>query len=205
MLSMLVILNGCLFVLSAVSGIGPQNLNIIVQGVKKNYAYTTATVSFLSDFIVLCIYLVSLHFLVKNNLILKVIAVFGILFLIYFIFGKLKQLTKNYDSIKESQINSYGQAILRAVGLSFLNPLVWADFMTVAVMATAQKGHINEINFIIGCFIGDFIWMYGLVSLCVLFANKMNHPKVWKFLDLMSVLLLSFAIYKIVLHIFINQ
>jgi L-lysine exporter family protein LysE/ArgO len=205
MLNALIILNGCLFVLGVVSGIGPQNLNIIVQGVKRNYAYTTATVSFLADFIVLCIYLVFLHFLVRNTLILKIIAVFGILFLIYFIFGKIKQLTKSYDSIQHNKITTIKQAAIRAIGLSFINPLVWADFMTVAVMATAQKSHIEEANFIVGCFIGDLIWMYGLTSLCVLFSDKMNHPKVWRILDILSVLLLSFALYKIVLHIFINH
>ena len=200
----MLLLSGFLFVLSAVAGIGPQNLNIILQGIKKNYSYTTATVSFISDFVIFCICLLSLHFFAQHRYILQIVAIFGLAFLLYLILQKLMQLTKNYQYNSNNLVSSYQQAIIRALSLSFLNPLCWADFITIASVTLSYPNRYDKIKFIIGFLVGDFIWMYSLTFCCLLLSEKMNKLIIWKILDFTSIILISLASYKILLQFFIK-
>ena len=83
---------------SLILAIGPQNLFVIEQGLKKNFIFTITTICAVSDVLLISLGIFVYHFFDLISLEVEIILnIILILFLTKFIIGKFKDLIKNHN------------------------------------------------------------------------------------------------------------
>ena len=108
--------------------IGPQNIFVIEQGLKRNYIFTITTICAFSEvlLILLGIFVYQVFGFVswKVEIFLNVILV---LFLLRFIWSKFKELNKSYNIENIYQPQNLKTVILKTLGFTYLNLHVYSD------------------------------------------------------------------------------
>ena len=193
---MFTILSGIIFVIGVIAGIGPQNLNIISHAIKNNHSVAVTTTSCLADLVLLLIGVFGLSFNGSKPF-LFLINIIGIVFVLWFLFLKIRGLFnhRNKFYIKNEHTTKV-QAILKALALTWLNPLVIVDMLVIIAGAATHYHGVSWTCFVIGAVLGDIIWLYGLTFFARKFSGKLDRIEVWITLDLMTILIMLFILYK---------
>jgi L-lysine exporter family protein LysE/ArgO len=195
------IISGMLFVLAVIAGIGPQNLNTISHGIKKNYPYVVATTCFIADGSLVLVGCIGLN-ITSSKILNLLITVIGAIFICYYLFVKIKSLISPHSRYKiSSEVLSKKQAVIRALALTWLNPLVFIDTIIIIGGASSHFTGLNLLDFIIGALLGDLTWLFGLSYISQKLSYKLNRPKVWLFLDISTILIMLFILYKTITFI----
>ena len=134
--------------LSLILAIGAQNIFVIEQGLKKQFVFTVCLICAISDFLLIFLGIFLFHyfdsfFTPTIELILNILL---LLFLLNFIWGKIKENKKDVK-IDESNIRiSFFKTIYRTLGFTYLNPHVYSD--TVFFLGNFSKNFsmIQKIN-----------------------------------------------------------
>ena len=113
---------------SLILAIGPQNVFVIEQGLKRNYIFTITTICAFSDVLLIFIGIFVFQFFRfiswKVEFFLNVILV---LFLVRFIWGKFKDLNKIYNLENIDKSKNLKNVILKTLAFTYLNPHVYSD------------------------------------------------------------------------------
>ena len=121
--------------------IGPQNIFIIEQGLKRNYIFTITTICAFSDvlliFLGIFVYQVFSFVSWKVEIFLNVILV---LFLLKFIWDKFKELNISYNIENINRPQNLKNVILKTLGFTYLNPHVYSD--TVFILGNLSKNFL---------------------------------------------------------------
>ena len=144
---------------SLIFAIGPQNLFVIEQGLKKNYIFTITTICAVSD--ILLIFLGVFIYYIFKNIPLKVEIILNIvliLFLLKYIWERVKSFDKNYTIKFKEQHNSLNHVIMKTLGFTYLNPHVYSD--TVFILGNLSKNFLflNKFYFAIGASLASLIF-----------------------------------------------
>ena len=179
--------------LSLILAIGAQNIFVIEQGLKKQYVFLVCLICSLSDLILIFIGIFLFEYfrnLFTNNIEL----IFNILlfiFLIYFIFNKIKfkydDLNINLDENKISLKN----IITKTLGFTYLNPHVYSD--TVFFLGNFSKNFLitQKYFFGVGASIASFLFFFCLGYLSKFSSKYLQNVKVWKIINLFIILFMS--------------
>ncbi len=192
-----IILGSGLLVIGIIAGIGPQNLNTMTHAIRKNHAYLVATTCFIGDSFLILVGCIGLQF-ATSKIFLNTVNIIGILFMCYFLWSKLNNLTKVKQIKFEQRILSKKVAVIRALGFTLLNPLVFIDTIVIIGGASTFYDGNKHLAFILGALLGDAIWLFGLTKLSMMFADRLNHPKVWLLIDLATIIIVAFVLIKMV-------
>ena len=107
--------------------IGPQNIFVIEQGLKRNFIFTITTICAFSDvlliFLGIFVYQVFSFVSWKVEIFLNVILV---LFLLKFIWGKFKELNISYNIENINRSHNLKTVVLKTLGFTYLNPHVYS-------------------------------------------------------------------------------
>jgi len=179
--------------LSLILAIGAQNIFVIEQGLKKQYVFLVCLICSLSDLILIFIGIFLFEYfrnLFTNNIEL----IFNILlfiFLIYFIFNKIKfkydDLNINLDENKISLKN----IITKTLGFTYLNPHVYSD--TVFFLGNFSKNFLitQKYFFGVGASIASFLFFFCLGYLSKFSSKYLQNVKVWKIINLFIIFFMS--------------
>mgnify|MGYP000275859703 CR=1 FL=1 len=191
-----IIFSGLLFVVAIVSGIGPQNLNVISHAIKKNHSYWVATTCFLSDIILIVAGSIGLDIAYSKHVILF-INIIGAIFISIYLIQKIWDLVFKKHVLKiENQVLTVKQSVIRALILTWLNPLVFIDTIIVIGGTASHYDGVELLCFIIGAVLGDALWLFSITLIAASFSHKLNNRLVWLFLDGLTILILIFILYK---------
>tara|TARA_B100000579_G_scaffold122892_1_gene98934 strand:- start:772 stop:1386 length:615 start_codon:yes stop_codon:yes gene_type:complete len=179
--------------LSLILAIGAQNIFVIEQGLKKQYVFLVCLICSLSDLILIFIGIFLFEYfrnLFTNNIEL----IFNILlfiFLIYFIFNKIKfkydDLNINLDENKISLKN----IITKTLGFTYLNPHVYSD--TVFFLGNFSKNFLitQKYFFGVGASIASFLFFFCLGYLSKFLSKYLQNVKAWKTINLFIIFFMS--------------
>ena len=179
--------------LSLILAIGAQNIFVIEQGLKKQYIFLVCLICSLSDLILIFLGIFLFEYfrnLFSNNIEL----IFNILlfiFIIYFIFSKLRfkynDLNINLDEDKISLKNVFAKTL----GFTYLNPHVYSD--TVFFLGNFSKNFLitQKFFFGIGASIASFLFFFSLGYLSKFFSKYLQNLKVWKTINLFIIIFMS--------------
>ena len=179
--------------LSLILAIGAQNIFVIEQGLKKQYIFLVCLICSLSDLILIFLGIFLFEYfrnLFSNNIEL----IFNILlfiFIIYFIFSKLRfkynDLNINLDENKISLKNVFAKTL----GFTYLNPHVYSD--TVFFLGNFSKNFLitQKFFFGIGASIASFLFFFSLGYLSKFFSKYLQNLKVWKTINLFIIIFMS--------------
>ena len=193
---------GFLTGLTLIFAIGPQNVFVIEQGLKRQYIFLVCLVCALSDLILifLGIFLFNYFSNYFNNVVELILNILLIIFLSFFIYGKIKEIFKfrslefKNNVIAHSPFNIF----IKTLGFTYLNPHVYSD--TVFFLGNFSKSFNIEskIYFGIGASIASFLFFFSLGYLSKIFSNKLNNRSFWKYINIFIIIFMSGIVFYII-------
>ncbi|MDC3000270.1 LysE family transporter [Candidatus Pelagibacter sp.] len=193
---------GFLMGITLIFAIGPQNVFVIEQGLKKQYIFLVCLVCALSDLILifLGIFLFNYFSYYFNNVVELILNILLIIFLSFYIYGKIKEIFKfrslefKNNDIAQSSFNIF----IKTLGFTYLNPHVYSD--TVFFLGNFSKSFNieNKIYFGIGASTASFLFFFSLGYLSKIFSNKLNNRSFWKYINIFIIIFMSGIVFYII-------
>ena len=172
--------------LSLILAIGAQNIFVIEQGLKKQYVFLVCLICSFSDLLLIFLGILLFHFFHQyfNLFVEFTLNVLLIIFLIHFIYSKIKFFRKDVSFDNEVKNTSKIEILFKTLGFTYLNAHVYSD--TVFFLGNFSKNFLldEKINFGIGASIASFIFFFLLGYSSTFFSKYAQNDKIWKFINL---------------------
>ena len=172
--------------LSLILAIGAQNIFVIEQGLKKQHVFLVCLVCSLSDLLLIFSGILLFHFFHQyfNLFVELVLNISLIIFLIYFIYSKIKSLKIDVNFNSEFKDISSSEILLKTLGFTYLNAHVYSD--TVFFLGNFSKNFLfdEKIYFGVGASIASFIFFFLLGYLSVYFSKYAQSDNTWKYINI---------------------
>ena len=198
------LLLGFLTSISLILAIGAQNIFVIEQGLKKQHVFLVCLICSISDFILIFLGIFLFHYFIQyfNSTIELIFNILLILFLLHFIYSKIKNYNSSVILNSEKKNISKISILFKTIGFTYLNPHVYSD--TVFFLGNFSKNFlINEkILFGIGASIASFLFFFLIGYLSKFLSQYAENQKVWKVINIFIITFMSALIFYILLEIF---
>ena len=171
--------------LSLILAIGAQNIFVIEQGLKKQHVFLVCLVCSLSDLLLIFSGILLFHFFHQyfNLFVELVLNISLIIFLIYFIYSKIKSLKIDVNFNSEFKDISSSEILLKTLGFTYLNAHVYSD--TVFFLGNFSKNFIlsQKITFGIGASLASLLFFFSIGYASNYFSKYLNNQKIWKIIN----------------------
>ena len=190
---------------SLILAIGAQNIFVIEQGLKKQYIFLVCLICSVSDLILIFLGLFLFEYF-KFYLTKNVELIFNILlliFLIYFIYSKIRSLYNISDINFGNDILSLKNIIVKTLGFTYLNPHVYSD--TVFFLGNFSKNFalVNKIYFGLGATISSFLFFFTIGYLASYLSKYLNNKRTWFYINILVILFMT-VLFLYVLNTILN-
>ena len=179
--------------LSLILAIGAQNIFVIEQGLKKQYTFIVCFICSISDCFLIFVgiflfYYFNQYFTPTIELIFNILLV---LFLIYFIYSKIKLRSKNIHFNKNFKKTSLVSIIFKTLGFTYLNPHVYSD--TVFFLGNFSKSFLlyDKIIFGIGASVASTLFFFSIGYASNYFSKYLNNKKIWNIINWIIIFIMS--------------
>jgi len=184
---------GFLTGLSLILAIGAQNIFVIEQGLKKQYVFLVCLICSISDLILIFLGLFLFEYF-KVLFTKNVELIFNTLlfiFLIYFIYSKVRSLYKKSEINFDNNILSLKSIVLKTFGFTYLNPHVYSD--TVFFLGNFSKNFLitHKYYFGIGASLASFLFFFSLGYLAKFFSNYLINSNLWKGINFFIIIFMT--------------
>ncbi len=188
--------------LSLILAIGAQNIFVIEQGLKKQHIFLVCFVCSASDLILIFFGIFLFHYFIQyfNHTIELIFNVLLVIFLIHFIYSKIKSFNSNVYFNNEVIDISKFNIFLKTLGFTYLNPHVYSD--TVFFLGNFSKNFIfnQKILFGVGASIASFAFFFVIGYLSKYLSQYARSNKVWKIINIFIISFMSLLTIFVVLE-----
>ena len=185
---------------SLIIAIGPQNLYVINQGLKKNFVFIVVLICSLSDsLLIICGIYLSNNILSLNTSIITIMKLIGGIWLILYGINKIKNSRQH--EIKSSEINaaSFTKVVLTTLAITYANPHVYLD--TVILLGSISINFDSKFYFGLGAIFASFIFFFSLGYFSNFLSQYVKSPKVWFYIDnVMGFLMLFYGLFFVFMN-----
>ena len=185
---------------SLIIAIGPQNLYVMNQGLKKNFVFIVVLICSLSDsFLIVCGIYLSNNILSLNTSIITIMKLIGGIWLILYGINKIKNSRQH--EIKSSEINaaSFTKVVLTTLAITYANPHVYLD--TVILLGSISINFDSKLYFGLGAIFASFIFFFSLGYFSNFLSQYVKSPKVWFYVDnVMGFLMLFYGLFFVFMN-----
>ena len=182
--------------------IGAQNIFVIEQGLKKQHIFLVCFVCSASDLILIFFGIFLFHYFIQyfNHTIELIFNVLLVIFLIHFIYSKIKSFNSNIYFNNEVIDISKFNIFLKTLGFTYLNPHVYSD--TVFFLGNFSKNFIfnQKILFGVGASIASFVFFFVIGYLSKYLSQYARSNKVWKIINIFIISFMSLLTIFVVLE-----
>ena len=184
---------GFLTGLSLILAIGAQNIFVIEQGLKKQHIFLVCFVCSLSDLILIFFGIFLFHYFTQffNTTIELIFNILLIIFLIHFIYSKIKSFNSRVNFNNEVSDITKFNIFLKTLGFTYLNPHVYSD--TVFFLGNFSKNFIlnQKILFGLGASFASFVFFFLIGYLSFYLSKYAQSDKVWRVINLFIISFMS--------------
>ena len=185
---------------SLIIAIGPQNLYVINQGLKKNFVFIVVLICSLSDsLLIVCGIYLSNNILSLNTSIITIMKLIGGIWLILYGINKIKNSRQH--EIKSSEINeaSFTKVVLTTLAITYANPHVYLD--TVILLGSISINFDSKFYFGLGAIFASFMFFFSLGYFSNFLSQYVKSPKVWFYIDnVMGFLMLFYGLFFVFMN-----
>ncbi len=179
--------------LSLILAIGAQNIFVIEQGLKKRYIFLVCLICSISDLILIFLGIFLFEYF-KIYFTKNVELFFNILlfiFLIYFIYNKVRSLYVRSDINFENSNLSLKNIMIKTLGFTYLNPHVYSD--TVFFLGNFSKNFLASHKYLfgIGASIASFLFFFALGYLAKFFSDYLINSKFWIIINFFIIIFMT--------------
>ena len=185
---------------SLIIAIGPQNLYVINQGLKKNYILIVVLLCSLSDsLLIVCgIYLSNSLLNLNDSLIITMKLIGGIWLILYGI-NKIKNSNSHNIENKEFKELSLNKVVFTTLAITYANPHVYLD--TVVLLGSISVNFDNKFYFGLGAIVASFVFFFTLGYFSKFLSKYIKSKKVWFYIDnIMGFLMLFYGLFFIFMN-----
>ena len=190
--------------LSLILAIGAQNVFVLEQGLKKQFIFIICLICAISDFFLIFVGIFLFHYFdyFFTPLVELVLNILLFLFLINFIWKKIKTIRSKLEIKNTQNKDSLFVITIRTLGFTYLNPHVYSD--TVFFLGNFSKDFLiqNKYLFGIGAAISSFIFFFTLGYLSKYLSNYINNEKIWRIINWTIILFMSLLASYVIIMIF---
>ena len=191
--------------LSLILAIGPQNVFVIEQGLKKQYVFLVSLICSISDCILIFVGIFLFHYFSQyfNSLIELLFNIVLLIFLGHFIYSKFKSRNEYVDLNDNKKNISVIKIILKTLGFTYLNPHVYSD--TVFILGNFSKNFdlTQKIFFGLGASSASFLFFFLLGYASNYFSKYLNSHKVWKVINWIIIGIMSILVFYVLREILV--
>ena len=190
-------IQGLLIGLTLIIAIGPQNLFVIQQGLKKSFVFTVCLTCSVSDTLLIIIGISLSSYLAElSDILLQIFKIFGSCWLIIYGVLKIKNSFSHKKIEETKRIEKLNNIILIALAFTFLNPHVYLD--TIVLIGTISLNFNDKISFGAGVIISSFIFFFSIGYFSKYLSKYFNNKKSWFIIDnLFGILMIIYGIFFI--------
>ena len=182
--------------------IGAQNIFVIEQGLKKQHILLVCLICSISDLILIFLGILLFHYFIQyfNSIIELIFNVLLIIFLIHFIYSKIKSYNSKIEFNSETQDVSKFDIFLKTLGFTYLNPHVYSD--TVFFLGNFSKNFVfsDKILFGVGASLASFLFFFLIGYLSKYLSHYAKSEQVWKIINLFIIIFMSMLTIFVILE-----
>jgi L-lysine exporter family protein LysE/ArgO len=190
--------------LSLILAIGAQNIFVIEQGLKKQHIFLICLICSFSDLILIFLGIFLFHYFIQyfNSTIELIFNILLIIFLIHFIYSKIKVFNSSIDFNSNTKDISKFNILLKTLGFTYLNPHVYSD--TVFFLGKFSKNFLinQKVLFGLGASIASFLFFFLIGYLSTYLSKYAQDQKIWKIINLFIIIFMSALTVFIFFNIF---
>ena len=164
--------------------IGPQNLFVINQGLKKSFVLTVVLFCSISDsiLIIIGINLSSLIIDINTNTIV-ILKILGGIWLVFYGLNKIRYIKKirNLQNINTIE-SDFKKTLITLFLITYANPHVYLD--TIILIGSISTNFNSQLFFGIGAVMASFIFFFALGYLSKILSKYIYSNKTWFWIDL---------------------
>ncbi len=174
--------------MSLILAVGPQNLFVIEQGLKRNHVFLICFICSISDFIFITIGTVAFYYFSQPNpLVDLTLNLLLQIFILNFIWNKLNNSSHLYSFDKPYGEVYIGKVVLKTLAFTYLNPHVYSDTIFIIGGFSRELVFNEKIFFIIGASTASFIYFFSLGYASSYFANFINNQRGWRLINIIVI------------------
>jgi len=184
--------------MSLILALGPQNIFVIEQGLKKEFIFIICLICALSDFLLIFLGIFIFYYfqIFFTPLIEFILNLLLLIFLLHFIWNKIRtEINKLNLNINKTQ-NSRLSIIFKTLGFTYLNPHVYSD--TVFFLGNFSKDLLlkQKIFFGLGASLSSILFFYTIGYASKYLSGYLKTKKIWKIINsIIVIFMLILAIY----------
>ena len=186
--------------LSLILALGAQNIFVIEQGLKKQHVFLVCFICSVSDLILIFLGIFLFHYFNQyfNQTVELIFNILLILFLLHFIYIKIKthysEINFHNEITNISKINIF----IKTLGFTYLNPHVYSD--TVFFLGNFSKNYLlnQKILFGLGASIASFLFFFILGYLSNYLSKYAKSKKIWKVINIFIIGFMTVLIFFII-------
>ena len=185
---------------SLIIAIGPQNLYVINQGLKKNYILIVVLLCSLSDsLLIVCGIYLSNSLLNLNESLIITMKLIGGIWLILYGLNKIKNSNSHNIENKEFKELSLNKVLFTTLAITYANPHVYLD--TVVLLGSISVNFNNKFYFGLGAIVASFVFFFTLGYFSKFLSKYIKSKKVWFYIDnIMGFLMLFYGLFFIFMN-----
>ena len=185
---------------SLIIAIGPQNLYVINQGLKKNFILIVVLICSLSDsLLIVCGIYLSNNILSLNPSVITIMKLVGGIWLILYGINKIKNSRNHVINNKEFNETSFIKVVMTTLAITYANPHVYLD--TVILLGSISVNFDSKLYFGLGAIFSSFVFFFSLGYFSNFLSQYIKYQKVWFYIDnVMGFLMLFYGLF----FVFIN-
>ena len=179
---------------SLIIAIGPQNLYVINQGLKKNFIFIVVLICSLSDsLLIVCGIYRSNNILSLNPSIITIMKLIGGIWLILYGINKIKHSGNHVINNKEFNEVSFIKVVMTTLAITYANPHVYLD--TVILLGSISINFDSKLYFGLGAIFASFVFFFSLGYFSNFLSQYIKSQKVWFYIDnVMGFLMLFYGL-----------
>ena len=190
-------IQGFIIGMTLIVAIGPQNLFVINQGLKKNYTFAVVLICSLSDsLLIICGIYLSNSVLSLNNFTITMMKIIGGIWLILYGINKIKNSRNQFFDTKEYGRASFAKVVFTTLAITYANPHVYLD--TVVLLGSISVNFDDKIYFGLGAIFASFIFFFSIGYFSNYLSKYIQSKKIWFYIDnIMGFLMLFYGLFFI--------
>tara|TARA_B110000116_G_scaffold256692_1_gene256103 strand:+ start:30 stop:629 length:600 start_codon:yes stop_codon:yes gene_type:complete len=196
-MSVLDFIQGLVIGLTLIAAIGPQNLFVIQQGLKRSFVFTVCLICSISDTLLIIIGIILSSYLAElSENIIKILKFGGASWLLLYGILKIKNSFREKEFKKIHKTEKLNNTVLITLAFTFLNPHVYLD--TIILIGTISLNFDSKFSFAAGVSFGSFLFFFSLGYFSKHLSKHFNNKKSWFVIDnLFGILMISYGLFFI--------
>lgn len=168
--------------------LGPQNVFVMNQGIRRQYHLMTAALCTLSDLLLICGGIFGGSALLGQSVwLMNLVTWAGVIFLLWYGWGALRTAFSGDVQLAEASTmkQSRWRIIATMTAVTWLNPHVYIDTFVLLGSLGSQLPEAERSWFAFGSVTASVLWFFGLAMLAAWLAPRLNTPRAQRIINLL--------------------